>query len=106
MQYDSTCKAMYRGENGIVRLIIDNKVPAVIAQKQKFGDQWTLLAPITIWCIWTRRCTEVLSTNKHPPVESIKLIWHTLITTLRAQSERIDGIDDASKLMRLNFRKL
>ena len=30
---------------------------------------------------------------------------HTLITTLRAQYERIDGIDDASELMRPNFRK-
>ena len=32
-------------------------------------------------------------------------MWHTLITTLRAQYERIDGVDVASKLMRLNFRK-
>ena len=43
--------------------------------------------------------------NKRPPTESIKLTWHTLITTLRAQYERIDGTRDASKLMRLKFRK-
>ena len=64
-----------------------------------------LLAPIVIWNIWTVRCTRVFSANKRPPTESIKLIWHTLITTLRAQYERIDGTDDASELMRLNFRK-
>ena len=29
----------------------------------------------------------------------------TLIITLRAQYERIDGTHDASELMRLNFRK-
>ena len=43
--------------------------------------------------------------SKRPLAESIKLIWHTLITTLRAQYERIDGTDDASELMRLNFSK-
>ena len=64
-----------------------------------------LLAPIIIWSIWTTRCTRVFSANKRPPTESIKLIWHTLITTLRAQYERIDGTDDASELMRLNFSK-
>ena len=37
--------------------------------------------------------------------ESIKLIWHTLITTLTAHYERIEGTDDASELMRLNFKK-
>ena len=104
-KYDSTFKAKYRGENGIVRLITDNRVPTVSAQNQKLGDLWTLLAPITIWCIWTTRCTMVFSTNKRPPTELIKLIWHTLITTLRAQYERIDGTDDASKIMKLNFRK-
>ena len=71
----------------------------------KFGNLWTLLAPIIIWCISTTRCTRVYSANKHPLVESIKLIWHTIITTMRAQYERIDGTDDASELMRLNFRK-
>ena len=40
-----------------------------------------------------------------PPAELIKLIWHTLITTLRAQYERIDGTNDVVELMRLNFRK-
>ena len=60
-----------------------------------FGDLWTLLAPITIWCISTTRCTRIFSAHKRPPTESIKLMWHTLITTLRAQYERIAGIDDA-----------
>ena len=64
-----------------------------------------LLAPITIWCIWTTRCTMVFSAHKRPPNESIKLTWHTLITTLRAQYERIAGTDDVAELMRLNFRK-
>ena len=41
----------------------------------------------------------------NPPAESIKLIWHTLITTRRAQYEWIVGIDDVAELMRLNFRK-
>ena len=44
-----------------------------------------LLAPIIIWSIWATRCTRVFSANKRPPRESIKLIWHTLITTLRAR---------------------
>ena len=65
-----------------------------------------MLAPITIWRIWTTRRTKVFSTKKRLPTKSIKLIWHTLITTLRAQYERIDGTDDASKLTSLNFRKL
>ena len=62
-----------------------------------------LLAPITIWCIWTTRCSRVFSAHKRPPAESIKLMWHTIITTLRAQYERIAGSDDAAELMRLNF---
>ena len=74
-------------------------------QKQKTGDLWLLLAPIIIWSIWIVRCIKVFSANKRPPIESIKLIWHTLITTLRAQYERIDGTDDVSELTRLNFRK-
>ena len=81
-KYDNICKAMYRGENGTVRLITDNRAPAVIAQKKNFGDLCTLLTPITIWCIWTTRCTRVFLANKRPPIE---LIWHTLITTRRAQ---------------------
>ena len=85
VKYGNTCKAKYKGENVTVQLITDNKVPKVIAQKQKLGDLWTLLVPITIWCIWTTRCTRVFSANKRPHVESIKLIWHTIITTLRAQ---------------------
>ena len=70
-----------------------------------FGDLWTLLAPITIWCISTTRCTRIFSAHKRPPAESIKLMWHTIITTLRAQYERIAGSDDVAELMRLNFRK-
>ena len=104
-KYDSTCNAKYIGENGTVRLITDNRVPTTYAHNQKLGDLWTLLALITIWCIWTTSCTKVFSAHKHPPVESIKLIWHTLITTLRAQYERIDGTNDVAELMRLNFRK-
>ena len=104
-KFDSTCKAMYRGENGTIRLIIDNIAPTSNAQKQKIGDLWMLLAPIIIWSIWTTRCTRVFSTNKQPPVESIKLIWHISITILRAQYEQIHGTYDASKLMRLNFKK-
>ena len=103
--YDSTCNAKYRGENGIVRLIPDNGVPTTCVQNQKLEDLWMLLAPITIWHIWTARCTRVFSAHKRPPAESIKLIWHTLITTLRAQYERINGTNDAADLMRLNFRK-
>ena len=48
-------------------------------------DLWMLIAPIIIWKIWTARYTRVFSANKRPPAESIKLIWHMLITTLRAQ---------------------
>ena len=88
-------------------MITDNMAPTISAQKQKIGDQiWMLLAPIIIWSIWMARCTKVFSANKRPPTKSIKLIWHTLITTLRAQYERIDGTDDASELHRWpNFRK-
>ena len=82
-KYDSACKAMYIGENGTVRLITDNRVPAIIAQKQIFGNLWMLIAPIIIWCIWMARSTKVFSANKRPLAESIKLIWHTPITTLR-----------------------
>ena len=49
------------------------------------------------------RCTMLFLANKCPPTESIKLTWHTLITTLRVEYEQIDGIDNASELMRLNF---
>ena len=104
-KFDKTCKTMYKGENGMIQLITDNRAPTINAQKQKIGDLWMLLAPIIIWSIWTTRCTKVFSANKRPPIESIKLIWHTLITTPRAQYERIDGTDDASELMTLNFRK-
>mgnify|MGYP007069649018 CR=1 FL=1 len=38
----------------------------------------------------------IFSLNKRPPAESIKLIWHTLITKLRPQYERIDGTDDVA----------
>ena len=48
-KFDSTCKAMYRGENVVIRLIIDKRAPTVSAQKQKIGDLWMLLAPIIIW---------------------------------------------------------
>ena len=89
----------------MVRLITDNRVPTASAQNPKLGDLWMLLAPITIWCIWTTRCSRVFSAHKRPPAESIKLMWHTIITTLRAQYERIAGSDDAAELMRLNFRK-
>ena len=47
---------------------------------------------------------KLFSAHKRPPAESIKLMWHTLITTIRAQYERIAGIDDVAELMRLNFR--
>ena len=70
-KFDSTCKAMYRGENGTIRLITDNRAPTVSAQTQKFGDLWMLLAPIIIWSIWTVRCAWVFSTSKRPPTESI-----------------------------------
>ena len=52
-----------------------------------------------------RKMYQGIFSKQRPPPESIKLIWHTLITTLRAQYEQIDGTDDASELMRLNFRK-
>ena len=71
-KYDSTCNAKYRGENGKVLLITNNRVPTASAQNQKLGDLWTLLAP---------SCTRVFSTHKCPPAESIKLILHILITT-------------------------
>ena len=47
-------------------------------------------------CIWTTRCTRIFSAHKRPP-ESIKLIQHTLISTLRAQYERIASTDDAAE---------
>ena len=103
--YDNTCNAKYRGENGSVRLIMDSRVPTSCVRNQKLEDLWMLLAPITIWHIWTARCNRVFSAHKRPPAESIKLIWHTLITTLRAQYERINGTNDGAELMRLNFRK-
>ena len=103
--YDNTCNAKYRGENGSVRLIMDSRVPTTCVRNQKLEDLWMLLAPITIWHIWTARCNRVFSAHKRPPAESIKLIWHTLITTLRAQYERINGTNDGAELMRLNFRK-
>ena len=38
----------------------------------------------------------------HDPNQVAKKPWSS---TLRAQYEQIDGTDDASELMRLNFRK-
>ena len=73
-KFDNTCKTMYRGENGTIRLITDNRAPTINAQKQKIGDLWMLPAPIIIWSILTTICTRVLSANKRPPAESIKLI--------------------------------
>ena len=69
---------------GTIQLLVGNNSPTSNAHKQKIGDLWMLLAPIVIWNIWTARCTRVFSANKRPPAESIKLIWHALITTLRA----------------------
>ena len=69
-KYNSTCNAKYRGENDTVWLITDNRIPTTSAQNKKRGDLWMLLAPITIWCIWTTSCTKVFST----PTKSIKLI--------------------------------
>ena len=44
-KYDSTCNVKYRGGNGTVGLINDNRVPTASAQNKKLGDLWTLLAP-------------------------------------------------------------
>ena len=44
-KYVSTCDAKYKGENGIVQLITDNRVPTVCALNQKLGDFGRFLPP-------------------------------------------------------------
>ena len=57
-----------------------------------FEEIWMMVACLSVWHIWTRRCKFVFQQHKLPSDEVLLNIWFYLVCWLQGQYDSIQGV--------------
>ena len=68
-----------------------------------FEEIWMMVACLTGWHIWTRRCKFVFQQHKLPSGEVLLNIWFELVSWLRGRYDSIQGESDEAERARAKF---
>ena len=64
---------------------------------------WELMCTITMWYIWTARCSKVFDDNTVHPVETVRNIWVMAVHTLKGQYDDLISHEPNDKNATLSF---